>query len=67
VKSMQDKRTPGYPVSGGCVAFTTGGNSWKSGAHEQRGRLAGVGAARVQTVITDVPGPLSALSFVRRA
>jgi hypothetical protein len=67
VNSMQDKRTPGYPTSGGCAAFMTGGEAWMKAAHEQRGRRAGLDAARVQIVITDVPEQLSALTFVRRA
>ncbi|HET9138015.1 hypothetical protein [Actinophytocola sp.] len=67
MNSLQDKRTLGYPMSGGCAAFIAGGEAWTNAAHEQRGRRAGLDVVRTQTVITDVPGRLSALSFVRRA
>jgi len=62
-----NRRTPGYPASGGSVAFTTGGKAWVQTAHDQRGRLVcAVAAVRVQTMIAAVPGTMSALSFVRR-
>ena len=58
---------PGYQPSGGTGAFTAK-RQWAMGVDRiQRERLGRNDvAAHVQTVITDVPGPRSALSFVRR-
>jgi len=57
---------PGYRLSGGTGAFTAE-RQWAMGVDRiQRVRLGRNIAAHVDTVITDVPGPRSALSFVRR-
>lgn len=67
MRIMWSDSTPGYPTSGGSAAFTAGGNAWVKAAHEQRGRLnCVVVGPRVQTLIADVPGNMSALSSVRR-
>jgi hypothetical protein len=71
MKLMTLKCSPGYPVSGGIVAFTAG----QAHPHadfpqlEQQAwrRIRNAAAMRVQTVITtDVPGLRSAPPFVRR-
>jgi len=58
---------PGYRLSGGTGAFTAK-RQWAMGVDRiQRVQLGRNGiAVHVPTVTTDVPGPRSALSFVRR-
>lgn len=59
--------TPGYQLSGGSAAFTADYLTAIHGTRMQWVRLGrGADAARVQIVVTDVPGPMSALSLVRR-
>jgi len=58
---------PGYRVSGGTGAFTAE-RQWAMGVDRiQRARLGRVAVdVHVPNVTTDVPGPGSALSLVRR-
>lgn len=70
MKLLTIKCTPGYPQSGGSGAFMTelvpAHAAHMVGAAQWQRRIRNGGAVRVQTVITDVPGPRSALPFVRR-
>ncbi len=57
--------TPGYPLSGGSAAFA--GDNHVHGTRMQWGRIGrNADAARVQLIVPDVPGQMSALSLVRR-
>jgi hypothetical protein len=68
VKNLPSKCTPGYPLSEGPAAFPADHASVVHGARMQWGRLGSNAAVvRVQTVTTDIPGSMSALSSVRRA
>lgn len=59
--------TPGYPLSGGTVAFKAEHQPAIKAARTQWERLGGNGArVRVQTVTVDVPDYRSALSSERR-
>ena len=67
MKTLQSKCAPGYPMPGGMVAFTAVGESAVHAARMQWGQLGrNADAKRPQTVITEVPGPQSAPSLVRR-
>lgn len=66
--STKKKCAPGYPLSGGSAAFTAQYLTVIPSIRMQWGHLGrNADAARVQIVVTDVPGtPPSALSLVRR-
>jgi hypothetical protein len=70
MKLLTIKCTPGYPRSGGCGAFMTELKPTHAaqmvGAAQWQRRVRNGGVVRVQTVITDVPDPRSAVPFVRR-
>ncbi|HEV8563264.1 MAG TPA: hypothetical protein VGR06_43665 [Actinophytocola sp.] len=66
--SSTKKCTPGYQLPGGSAAFTAEYLTVIPSVRMQWGHLGrNADAARVQIVVTDVPGsPMSALSLVRR-
>jgi hypothetical protein len=59
--------TPGYPLSGGAVAFKAEHQPAIKAARNEWAQLGGIAArVRVQTVTVDVPDFRSALSSERR-
>jgi hypothetical protein len=70
MKLLTIKRTPGCPPSGVYGVFMAelvpAHAALMVGAAQRQWRHRNGGAVRVQTVITDVPGPRSALPSVRR-
>jgi hypothetical protein len=67
MRTLLSKCAPGYPVSGGSGAFTAERIADHAARVQWKQRGLNATAMRVQTAVTDVPGSMSALSFVRRA
>ena len=66
MRILLSKCTPGYQLSGGSGAFTAERIADHAAQVQWKRRGLNATAMRVQTVVTDVPGSMSALSFVRR-